>query len=73
MWAELGLIDPDAVRHPPPLVHERVAQAIAGTAELARSVAARSRAVPGFDEATTDARNPDLPHAACDGVTPDTV
>lgn len=28
MWAELGLIDPGAVRHPPPMVHERVAQAI---------------------------------------------
>jgi hypothetical protein len=53
MWTELGLIDQDAVRHPPPMVHERVAQTIAGTAELARGVAARLRATPGFDEATT--------------------
>jgi hypothetical protein len=35
------------------MVHERVAQTIAGTAELARSVAARIRATPGFDQATT--------------------
>jgi hypothetical protein len=53
MWAELGLVDHDAIRHPPPMVHERVAQTIAGTAELARSVAARVRGASGFDEATT--------------------
>jgi hypothetical protein len=53
MWAELGLIYHDAIRHPPPMVHERVAQSIEGAAELARSVAARIRSGPGFDETTT--------------------
>jgi len=53
MWAELGLIDHDAIRYPPPMVHERVAQTIAGAAGLSRSVAARIRDASGFDEATT--------------------
>jgi len=53
MWAELGLIDHDAIRYPPPMVHERVAQTIAGAADLSRSVAARIRDASGFDEATT--------------------
>jgi SEC-C motif len=53
MWADLGLTDHDAIRHPPPMVHERVAQSIEGASELARSVAARLRGASGFDEATT--------------------
>jgi hypothetical protein len=53
MWAELGLVDREALRHPPPLVHERVAQVVPGAGELARSVAERIRREPGFDETTT--------------------
>jgi hypothetical protein len=53
MWAELGLVDGEAVRHPPPLAHERVAQQVPGSGELARSVAERLRREPGFDDAST--------------------
>jgi SEC-C motif len=53
MWAELGLVDHDAIQHPPPMVHERVAQTIEGSSELAASVAARLRGAAGFDETTT--------------------
>jgi len=64
MWAELGLIDEEAVRHPPPLVYERVASTVEGTADLVRAVAERLRAQPGFDEVSTvvadDALSSDL-------------
>lgn len=53
MYAELGLVDEDAARHPPPLAYERVADAVAGSAERARALAERARAAPGFDEAVT--------------------
>ena len=53
MWAELGLVDEDAVRHPPPLVYERVASTVAGSGDLVRAIAERIRCEPGFDEART--------------------
>ena len=53
MWAELGLEDREAVRHPPPLVYERVAPAVAGSGELARGLAERLRRDPGFEDAAT--------------------
>jgi hypothetical protein len=52
MWTELGL-DDDAARHPPPLAYERIASAVAGSGELARTVAERIRKKPDFDEAHT--------------------
>ena len=53
MWAELGLADEEAVRHPPPLVYERVASTIAGSGDLVRAVAERIRRAPDFDETRT--------------------
>lgn len=64
MWADLGLVDEEAARHPPPLVYERVASAVEGVGELVRAAAERLRAQPGFDEASTvvsaDALSSDL-------------
>jgi hypothetical protein len=53
MWAELGLVDGEAARHPPPLAHERVAEDVPGSGELARAMAERLRRAPGFDDSTT--------------------
>jgi hypothetical protein len=53
MWAELGLDEREAVRHPPPLMYERVAEAVAGSGELVRAVAERLRRAPGSEGAIT--------------------
>jgi hypothetical protein len=50
MWSELGLVDPDASQHPPPLAHERVAMAVPGSGELSRAVAERLRGDRRFDD-----------------------
>jgi len=52
MWAELGLVAAPARAHPPPLAHERWAQALPGGDELCRAVAKRVRERPGFDDVT---------------------
>lgn len=51
MWAELELQDESQPAHPPPLAHERWAEAIPGWDEVRRTVVARMRALPGFSEA----------------------
>jgi hypothetical protein len=53
MWNELGLCEEPSAQHPPPLAHERVAARMSGSAEVSRSVAARLRGEPDFDEATS--------------------
>ena len=49
MWAELGLVQDDEAERPPPLAHERWAQAEPRMGELAGELARRTRAQPGFD------------------------
>jgi hypothetical protein len=53
MWAELGLDDKAAPRHPPPLAHERIAQLAPGSGELCRAVAEALRRAPGFSDRST--------------------
>jgi hypothetical protein len=53
MWGELGLVEDDAAHHPPPLAYERVAGAVAASADLVRAVAERIRGAPDFDEVRT--------------------
>jgi hypothetical protein len=53
MWSELGLVDPDASQHPPPLAHERVAMAVPGSGELSRAVAERVRGDRRFDDGSS--------------------
>jgi hypothetical protein len=60
MWEELGLAEGPASAHPPPLAHERWAEATPGLGELSRSVAERVRRRPGFDDATSVASAEDL-------------
>ena len=50
MWAELGLVDSELPKHPPPLAYERVAGAIEGSGELVRAIAERTRRDPSFGE-----------------------
>ncbi len=52
MWEELGLSEA-APAHPPPLAHERFADAVPGLAELRQQVAERLRKRPGFDDASS--------------------
>jgi hypothetical protein len=59
MWAELGLVDPELPRHPPPLAYERVASAIEGSGELVRVIAERTRRDPSFG-ATSSVAEPDV-------------
>ena len=49
MWAELGLVREDEAEHPPPLAHERWAQANPRMGELAGDLARRTRERTGFD------------------------
>jgi hypothetical protein len=51
MWAELGLQDESHPAHPPPLAHERWAEAIPGWREVCDTVVARMRALPDFTKA----------------------
>jgi hypothetical protein len=59
MWEDLGLAaaQPD---HPPPLAHERVAEAHPGLAEATRAVATRVRARPDFDDRSSRSGAADL-------------
>jgi hypothetical protein len=52
MWDELGLDARRRPPHPPPLAHERLAQAVPGLAEVCAAVAAGVRRRPGFDAST---------------------
>lgn len=52
MWADLGLEDAAPAR-PPPLAHERWAQAAPGWGDLCGRLAARARAAPGFDDTSS--------------------
>ena len=49
MWAELGLVQDDEAERPPPLAHERWAQAEPRMGELVGELARRTGAQPGFD------------------------
>jgi hypothetical protein len=60
MWAELGLQEESQAAHPPPLAHERWAEAIPGWTEVCRALVARVRALPGFDEAPSLISRQDL-------------
>ena len=50
LWAELGLASPGDVDHPPPLAHERWAEAVPGLGDLCAGLAKRTRGLPGFDD-----------------------
>jgi len=52
MWDELGLDAGRRPAHPPPLAHERLAEAVPGLAELCAAVAEGVRRRPGFDAST---------------------
>ena len=60
MRAELGLTDRSRPKHPPPLAHERWAEAMPGWADVCRSVAERVRRRSDFDDASSTAAREDL-------------
>ncbi len=52
LWHELGL-EVEALPHPPPLAHERIAQLVPGSSEICLQVAEAARRQPGFDDASS--------------------
>jgi hypothetical protein len=60
MWAELGFEDHGQPRHPPPLAHERWAEAHEGWHEVCQTAAERVRASPGFDDKSSTVTAEDL-------------
>lgn len=53
MWEELDLRERGDASHPPALAHERVAERVAGSAEVARVAAERLRSSADFDDGRT--------------------
>lgn len=60
MWRELELPEGAPPPHPPPLHHERMAEAVPGLGELCRAVAERVRRRPDFDDRSTLVRPDEL-------------
>lgn len=53
MWAELGLDTEADPSRPPPMAHERVAEAVPGSADASHACAERARAMTSFSDTST--------------------